>query len=321
MREEMKDLKMRRMLLQLALLPVALVLGVTVAYWWNHADDEMAAFEQAVPSLSYEHTNHLHGIGLDTDRQRLLLATHYGLFGLEGGQLYQLGERRDDFMGLSVDPHNPLRLFVSGHPPRGGNLGVLYSEDGGVSFTQVLSGVNNEVVDFHAMAISPVDTQRVYGFYAGQLYRTVDAGNAWQLPAMEGLSGQGFCWGAPCLAADGHEADMIYAGTANGVMVSHDGGEQWRLLSERTGAVAAIGSDMHNDQRLIAHTAQYGVAVSLDGGASWEAINEGLNFGQNDVVFAFLFDPQRPDVAYLATTANQVYRTEDLGVGSWERVL
>ena len=317
----MKDLKMRRMLLQLALIPVALVLGVTVAYSWNHADEETAAFEQAVPSLSYEHTNHLHGIGLDAETQRLILATHYGLFGLENGQLYQLGARRDDFMGMSVDPNNPKRLFVSGHPPRGGNLGVLYSDDGGVSFTQVLSGVDNEIVDFHAMTISPVDTKRVYGFYAGQLYQTVDAGNAWHLPAMEGLPGQGFCWGAPCLAADGHDADVIYAGTVDGALVSHDGGEQWRLLSDRTGAVAAIGSDLHVDQRLIAHTAEYGVAVSSDGGASWAAINDGLSFAQNDLVFAFVFDPLRPDVAYLATTGNQVYRTDDVSAGRWERVL
>lgn len=140
-----------------------------------------------VPSIHYQSHNHIHGLGYDSQNKQLLVATHYGLFVWKDGQLFQLGDNRDDFMEFSLVPTNPKTIFTSGHPRGGGNMGVMKSEDGGVTFKNIFRGLKGETVDFHSMAVSSVNPMIFYGWFHGNFYRTKDGGKNWQLPAARGL--------------------------------------------------------------------------------------------------------------------------------------
>lgn len=265
--------------------------------------------------------NHLHGLGYDADNERLLLATHYGLFAIADGQLYQLGPSRDDFMGFAVDVQNPDLMFASGHPLGGGNLGVLRSDDGGQSWQQIFRGVADETVDFHSMTLSPADPQRLYGAFQGRLYVTQDGGQTWSTTEAAGLPWQaGFCWGVPCLTADTKNADKLYAGTAVGLYYSQDAGQTWQLLTDAPGMISSVGISPQDNQRLIAYTEQLGVAISEDGGQSWQAVANSPTLADGDYVFAFAFHPQNDQLLFLATVGNDVYHSQD-GGQTWEQLL
>src|SRR5262249_32696538 len=87
----------------------------------------------------------------------------YGIFIWKEGKFFQLGQRRDDFMGFSLHPSNPDVIYTSGHPKSGGKTWVMKSENGGMIFERIFLGLNGESVDFHSMIISPANPNVPYG--------------------------------------------------------------------------------------------------------------------------------------------------------------
>ena len=174
-------------------------------------------------------------------------------------------------------------------------------------------------MDFHSMTISPANPEILYGWFQGRLYRTKDGGKSWEYPQARGLPKEGFCFGAPCLAAGGGDEKVVYAGTPRGLMVSRDFGETWTQAAEQLGAVAAIGIDSSNSHRLFAYAEKFGVALSQDGGKSWRPRNQGVNLSRHELIFAFAFDSRNSSHVY-AATPHQVLRTSDEGQ-RWEKIL
>jgi photosystem II stability/assembly factor-like uncharacterized protein len=272
-----------------------------------------------VSSLSYQSHNHIHGLGYDNKNNRLFIATHYGLFVWKEGKLFQLGQSRDDFMGFSLHPSNPDVIYTSGHPKSGGNMGVMKSEDGGMTFKRLFRGLSGESVDFHTMIISPANPSVLYGWFQQKLYRTKDGGKSWQLASAGGLPQQGFCWGAPCLSAHGQSEGTLYAGTPSGLLVSDDFGESWKVLNAQLGAVVGVGSDPSSPKRLFAFTQNFRLASSDDGGKNWQARNNGIMLSPQEFVFGFAFDGKNSKQLF-AATGEQVFRSTD-GGKNWEKIL
>jgi len=295
---------------------------VAILFWTSQAragSSPAQANLLPVPSISYQSHNHIHGIGYDSQNQRLFVATHYGLFIWKDGKLFQLGETRDDFMGFSLHPSNPNVIYTSGHPRGGGNMGVMKSEDGGTSFKRIFQGLSGESVDFHSMTISPVDPRTLYGWFQGRLYRTKDSGKTWQSASRRGLPLEGFCFGAPCLTADSKSESILYAGTPNGLMVSRDFGESWSMLNAELGAIAGVGVQPNNTKRLFAFTERLRLASSQNGGKSWQANNNGIKLGNQEFIFAFAFDRKNPKHVF-AATPEKIFRSAD-GGERWENIL
>lgn len=275
---------------------------------------------EPVASITHEfQQNHLHGLGYVPEVEGLYLATHYGLFLLRDGQLYQVGDSRDDYMGFSRHPHDPDVFLASGHPRTGGNLGVVISRDAGASWQQIFTGVDDETVDFHAMVVSPANPDRLYGVHRGRFYVGDIATDDWKTAAAEGVSVQGYCWGAPCLAVGPGEPGRVYAGTPEGIQVTDDGGETWQRLTAETGAVAGIAVHPENPDLLIAHTDALGVAVSEDGGQSWPVRQQGLVPG-GDFLFDFAFDPTTPGRVFAASARGRVFESTDMGE-TWRLIM
>jgi photosystem II stability/assembly factor-like uncharacterized protein len=306
---------------QYLLVTVASLVGVL--FIPAHGLDLLNAADNAVltpvESISHQHHNHIHGIGYDSRNQRLFVATHYGIFIWKDNKLFQLGENRDDFMGFSLHPMNPNVIYTSGHPVSGGNLGVMKSEDGGVSFKRIFAGISGETVDFHSMAISPANSNILYGFFQGKLYRSKDAGKNWEIVRARGLPVEGSCFGTPCFSADGKSERMVYAGTPKGLLVSNDFGENWSTTQADLGAFAGVGADPANPKRLLAFTKKLGVSLSQDGGKTWQAINKGLKLSSREFIFAFAFDSEKSKHLF-AATPESVFRSDD-GGESWNKIL
>lgn len=274
---------------------------------------------KAVPSVHYESHNHIHGMGYDSQNGRLFVATHYGLFVWKEGRLFQYGDSRDDFMGFSLVPTDPTTIFTSGHPRTGGNMGVMKSEDGGMTFKSIFRGLSGENVDFHSMAVSPVNPKILYGWFNRKLYRSKDGGKSWQFPAARGLPSQGFCWGGPCFSADTRNEQMVYSGTPDGLLVSRDYGESWTKIPNELGAVAAVGVHPTTPQWLFVFADRLGLALSQDEGKSWKSANDGLGLTAKEFVFAFSFDHSNPDQIF-AATGEHILRSTNRGK-SWQKIL
>lgn len=304
-------------------LPVALGLIFIAAFIsWVYGADTAASSNQPalapVPSISYQHPNHIHGIGYDSVNQRLFVATHYGIFVWKEGRLFQLGKSRDDYMGFSLHPTDPSIIYSSGHPQEGGNMGVMKSEDGGASFARIFRGLKGEAVDFHSMALSPANPKVLYGWFEGKIYRTQDGGKKWALAAARGLPNGGFCFGASCLGPDTRDERVLYAGTPAGLFVSRDFGESWNGVN-REGGVAGVGVDPANARRLFAFTQRWRLAISADGGKSWQTRDKGISLRVGEPIFAFAFD-SKDSKRVFAATPEQVFRSSDRGE-SWEKIL
>lgn len=165
---------------------------------------------------------HIHGIAASggDDPGRLYLATHHGLYLVSpDGTAEKISTTSDDLMGFAAHPTSADVFYASGHPPSGGNLGVIRSEDGGRTWSQLARGVDGPV-DFHAMDISKADPAVIYGTHGG-LQVSRDGGKTWALQGP--LPAQTFD-----LAASAVDVDTVYAATRGGLMRSLDAGETWQ---------------------------------------------------------------------------------------------
>jgi photosystem II stability/assembly factor-like uncharacterized protein len=272
-----------------------------------------------VPSISYQSHNHIHGLGYDSKNSRLFIATHYGIFIWKEGKLFQLGQSRDDFMGFSLHPSNFDVIYTSGHPKGGGNMGVMKSEDGGVSFKQIFRGLSVETVDFHSMIVSPANPSILYGWFDGRLYRTKNAGKHWEFARAQGLPSKGLCWGAPCFSADGGDERTVYSGTLNGLLVSRDFGDHWTSAGSDVGGIGGIGVNPRNSKNIFAFTEKLGLAISDDGGKSWRRANQGLKLSPKEFIFAFAFDRSNASQIF-AASGEQIFQSTDAGK-TWKKIL
>lgn len=262
--------------------------------------------------------NHLHGLAYDHTTEQLYLATHHGLFVLKNDEdLFLVGDSSDDFMGFTMHPERPDILYRSGHPSGGGNLGVERSEDGGFTWTRIFTGLDDETVDFHMMTISDADPEVLFGGYHGKLYVTEDAGKTWRIATSNGLSGQGLCWGVPCLAPDSGERTTVLAGTQEGLFVSTDLGEAWQRHTPKPVA----GITVHpTDASILYGFTHEGIVQSTDRADTWQVVQPATEFGGNESAFGFAVNHAAPDKVYAGTTVNRVLRTTDAGE-TWEVIL
>ena len=160
----------------------------------------------------------VHGLAVNPENpDEVYVATHSGLIRGKGGSEWALvGEYRADFMGFTMHPTTGDTFWASGHPPRGGNIGVIKSTDGGFTWTLIaLPGV-----DFHAMTISTANPDVLWGSYGGELYRSQDGGHNWDIvtsspPPLRSLTG------------DPQDSDIVYASTGADIQRSRDGGKTW----------------------------------------------------------------------------------------------
>lgn len=260
-----------------------------------------------------ESVSHIHGLAIDLeDSSKLYIATYHGLLLLKNDQeLFHIGKSKDDFMGFSPYPTDFNIFFASGHPAGGGNLGVIKSEDQGRTWKKIAAGARGPV-DFHAMAISHVNPQILYGWYANVLQRSMDGGVNWEIVQDANLPA------VITLATDTIQEDVMYAGTVGGFYVSRDKGVSWNPIGSALSRDAVIAVSLHpqQPQGMLVFSQNSGLMRSADGGISWESVD--ADFG-GDLVLHLARSRSNPTLLYAATKGNAIYKSSDSGL-SWQRV-
>lgn len=256
--------------------------------------------------------SHGHGLAVDvTDPNRVYIATHEGLLMLSNDEeLYAVGDVQDDLMGFSTHPTDPNIFFSSGHPHRGGgNLGFQRSDDGGLSWQKVSPGSGGPV-DFHALAVSPVNPSLIYGWYANALQRSRNGGKAWEVVPSNLTQ-------VLSLVADQATEKTIYATTTSGIQVSTDEGTTWNpLTTEMLGAVSALAMHPQEPQTMLSFSQHHGLSKSSDGGKTWQALD--ASFGNSPVMF-IAYSKTDDQKVYVLTHSNELYGSSDGGT-IWSKI-
>ncbi|APX93897.1 hypothetical protein BWR19_13655 [Halomonas sp. 1513] len=206
---------------------------------------------------------HIHGLAFDrSDSERLWLATHHGFYAVDrDGMARRVSEETHDFMGFTPHPTDAETFFASGHPARGGNLGVVVSSDGGKHWEQRSPGADGPV-DFHQLTVSEAIPDVLYGAYAGQLQLSQDGGSSWQIRAQAPA-------GLMALAASSRDPEQLYAATQTGLLMSPDGGERWRQIhAERRPTSLVVASQ----GELYAFMLGVGLVKGPEGSRDWEVV-------------------------------------------------
>lgn len=248
-----------------------------------------------------EHT-HIHGLAVDRqDPEKLLIATHHGLFRSGSDGKTELISPVQDFMGFSPDPSDPKTLYASGHPAGGGNLGFIASTDNGVTWHQISPGANGPV-DFHQMTVSSADPQVLYGAY-GTLQVSRDAGKTWSIvgPLPEKLID---------LAASPKNAETIYAATEAGLSVSKDGGQSWEMIVH--GAPVSL-VEVTGDGFLYAFILGRGLVRSAEADMDFASISGGLG---DRILLHLAVDPTDEGRIFVASHQGDILASTD-GGASW----
>lgn len=206
-----------------------------------------------------------------------------------------------------------------------------------------------DTMDYHALAISPLDPNIVFfGHHQGVMF-TRDGGFNWQpLPIQGDAMGLAIHPAAPqTIYATGHyvfskstdggatwqavsndlpdldihgfafdprDAQTMYAFVVRyGLFISRDGGAHWEPLSRRLPdsvmSLAASGT------RLYAGTMDSGLWISDDAGKTWRSAE---SHGLGRAVMGLVIDPADSNALYVGT-ANGVMRSPDRGL-TWSRL-
>ena len=237
--------------------------------------------------------------------------------------------------GIAVDPTDSRVVYVTAD-----NGGVVKTTDGGETWFSINNNLGNRLVG--DSVLDPLDPQVLYvaaEVYSralswtddpvnGELYRTRDGGQTWEVVYAEDMAGDGRAFGViqwPSVRnllipydpadpgrydADGDRlSDVIYVGgwdwneagadRRGGIWKSTDEGATFRQLALNEQNIWALRQDPADPETLYAGTYTAGLYVSRDGGLSWESWRERIPVaGVSDIVA----DPER-GALYVATSA------------------
>lgn len=269
----------------------------------------LAAHAQTgIPLTQLLRSTHIHGLAVDrADSGRLLIATHHGLHALrlDTATVEPVSERGDDFMGFTPHPIDATKLYGSGHPARGGNLGFVASMDGGRTWEMLSPGTGGPV-DFHQMDVSKADPSVIYGVHGGiQVSR--DGGRSWSLvgPAPQGLID---------IAASSTDPERIYAATQEGLIVSEDGGRNWQQAHLLRRPVSMI--EVAPDGSIYTFMLGSGLLRAQEPSLAWQALSN--DFGDSYLLH-FAADPANASRQFASTQNNELLTSDD-GGRSWRRL-
>ena len=163
------------------------IVGIVISYPYFVSSNANLESSSDKPNLLGD-WHDIHGVGLfNTEGSKIdnsiYLATHNGLYNKKQNSSWvKVGTDKSDLMGFVINPKKEGVMYSSGHLVNGGNLGFRMSTDSGKTW-QTISSVTDNPIDFHAMSISPVNNDILYGSPGGgyALFITHDQGKTWSI--------------------------------------------------------------------------------------------------------------------------------------------
>ncbi|MDF9279487.1 exo-alpha-sialidase [Arthrobacter sp. EH-1B-1] len=231
---------------RLVLLTVALVSTVSLA-----ACSAPSAAPQPTSTPNSFPTGHVHGMSVDPGTDRVLLATHDGLYDVSTSPAQRIGPVID-LMGYTAGGNSTL--YASGHPGPDTDLpnpvGLLRSTDSGKSWEPMSRQGQS---DFHAL--TRTGTGESFVGYDGQLITSED-GLQWEAAETQI---------APFDLSGATSSDVVLATTADGLYRSTDAGSTWSLVADSPLLLlTALAGD-----KAVGVTPEGDIHTSADAGVTW----------------------------------------------------
>lgn len=281
----------------------------------SHKDVDMAMIE----NTAYGHVHAL----IRLPDGIMLIGTHSGLFKTtdEGKTFNKVEVKGDidstDFMNFVYDPTNKI-LFAGGH-----DLRVVKSRDNGATWMRADIGIKG--TDIHALAINPLETNRIYAYSVDNgVFGTKNGGMSWNRidDGPENPSIRSFGYMAVPSSMDRAMATnkttnigYLWAGTGGGLYSSFAcfcGWNQTKGISDNA-TIYALAPDPVNRSVMLAGTKD-GIFKTIDEGKTFSKIGSDIS----DVV-AITFDLSNPKVVIAATSNGMIYTSTDVGE-NWNKV-
>jgi len=241
-------------------------------------------------------------------------------------------------IGAAVAPDDPMTIFVNNY--QGGNF---KSTDGGQTWVDASRGYTGaKLTD---IAIHPNSPAIVYTIGRSGPFRSINAGSDWTGLAYSPASFPE--WYAVTMNPDNPQEILISDGHTGSILKSTNGGQSWvkvfdhpiagytcplepraqkcfdgfRAIAFAPSNSSVVYAGMSADRRVIdtlfPARASYGMYKSTNGGATgtWQAINTGLPTSSSALlnIHAIAVHPTNPNVAYVGTWKNGVFKTTDGG--------
>lgn len=255
--------------------------------------------QETVPVAAFVGQTHVHGLAFDlSDPNYIFVATHHGLFRAGTDGMAEQISIVQDFMGFAPHPTDPSLLFASGHPAAGGNLGFIISVDGGRNWTQRALGVGGPV-DFHQLAVSPVDPNVIFGTFGG-LQSSDDGGRTWnsagRLPPQP-----------VDLATSLVSTEHLFVAAQGGLYLSTNAGANWRPLI-RDVPVSLV--EVAPDGSVYAFVLGQGLLRAPDESSEFSAIGSSW---LEPYLFHLAINPTDPTHLFAATASGRIVESTDGG--------
>jgi len=251
---------------------------------------------------------------LNAPTRRLSFFTLFLLFApaVQAQTWKPLGPPGGDVQSLAGDPAHPGRLFLGttdGH--------IFGSKDDGEHWTllgragarqdSVITGMVVDPRDANLMLASTRTQDPTAG---GGIFRSADGGRTWSAAGLEGQA-------VRALAIAPSDADILVAGTLDGVYRSRDAGKSWERISpehhQELRNLDSLAVDPRDPETIYAGTFHLPWKTT-DGGRTWRPIHEGM-IDDSDVMSLFL-DRAAPGRVY-AGACSGIYRSD---AGEWRKI-
>jgi photosystem II stability/assembly factor-like uncharacterized protein len=225
-----------------------------------------------------------------------------------------LGPPGGDVHSLAADPSRPGRLFLGtadGH--------IFGSEDAGAHWKLLgRAGVRRDAV-ITAIVVDPRDANILFASAwtqepaaGGGVFRSGDGGRSWRVAGLEGQA-------VRALAVAPSDADVLVAGTLDGVYRSRDAGKSWERITpvhhDELRNFDSLAVDPRDPQTIYAGTFHLPWKTA-DGGRTWRPIHNGM-IDDSDVM-SLLVDRASPERIY-ASACSGIYRSEN-GAVQWKKI-
>ena len=224
-------------------------------------------------------------------------------------------------IALAVDPVNSSNAYAIG--PSGE---FFLSSNGGVNWLPVAGPQNLQVYQAPqgpaSIAINPQNPATLYVCSNGNVYRSADSAQSWQLLSIPFASGPSGQYPVSDFALAASQPNVLYvtASTeyvAAPLFTSTDGGSTWTAGANvnAPSSTAVLSVDPTNPSTVWVAATDGTVKKSTDGGVTFQTITA---LGSNPKV-SVAIDPANPMRVYAATYTN-VFETSDGGT-TWATVL
>lgn len=233
---------------------------------------------------------------LPSNTNVILAATRSSIMRSTDGGATFTATQSGQFNMLAPDPSNPNTIFAG----TAGN-DIYRTRDGGLTWTQLTSGLPTSGKNRVEITVSPQDSNYVYAVYSlsadngfGGLYRSINGGDTWTLRSTtpnilngsttgSGAGGQG--WYDLCIAVSPTNKERIFVGGVN-IYRSNNGGSGWSMIAHWYGGGAPyVHADIHwfkfrpGIDELYVGT-DGGVSKTGNNGISWTNLYNNMNITQ-----------------------------------------